>query len=172
MPSAPSSMRRIVVVYGVQLLVVWLLTLALWTSNPLTMKDGTPKQLLVPNNIWLTRLIDPLKQKIVFSGENRNVPGFAWLEGENAYSGTVHGFIKAHTLLEETNSEEQKIVYDKISKNPTSPLTRVMVMMGCYGNAQHKQEMNKENLSYIIKNMISYAKDFNRKLMINKIFKK
>ena len=152
MPSAPSSMWRIVVVYCLQLLIVWLLTVALWTSNPLTMKDGTPKQLLVPNNIWLTRLIDPLKQKIVFSGEKRNVPGFAWLEGEDTYSGTVHGFIKAHTLLEETDSEEQKIVYDKISKNPTSPLTRVMVMMGCYGNAQHKPEMNSETVGELFTN--------------------
>jgi hypothetical protein len=145
-------MWRIVVVYGAQLLVVWLLTLELLISNPLTMKDETAKQLLVPNNIWLTRLIDPLKQKIVFSGEKRNVPGFAWLEGEDTYSGTVHGFIKAHTLLEETDSEEQKIVYDKISKNPTSPLTRVMVMMGCYGNAQHKQEMNSETVGELFKN--------------------
>jgi hypothetical protein len=152
MPSAPSSMWRIVVVYGAQLLVVWLLTLELLISNPLTMKDETAKQLLVPNNIWLTRLIDPLKQKIVFSGGNRNVPGFTWLEGEETYSGTVHGFIKTHTLLEETDSEKQDVVYDKISKNPISPLTRVMVMKGCYGNAQHKLEMNSEIVGELFKN--------------------
>ena len=130
MPSAPSSMWRIVVVYGVQLLVVWLLTLALLISNPLTMKDESAKQLLVPNNIWLTRLSDPLKQKIVFSGGNRNVPDFTWLEGEETYSGAVHDFIKKHTLLEGQNSEKQNVVYDKISKNPISPLTRVMVIYG------------------------------------------
>ena len=52
-------MLRIVVVYSVQLFVVWLLTLALLISNPLTMNDETAKHLLVPNNIWPTRLIAP-----------------------------------------------------------------------------------------------------------------
>ena len=152
MPSAPISMWRTVAVYGAQLFVVWLLTLALLVSNPLTMKDETAKQLLVPNNIWLTRLSDPLKQKIVFSGGNRNVPDFTWLEGEETYSGTVHDFIKKHTLLAGQNSEKQDVVYDKISKNPISPLTRAMVMMGCYGNTQHEQEMNSETVGELFKN--------------------
>jgi hypothetical protein len=43
-------------------------------------------------------------------------------------------------------------VYDKISKNPISPLTRVMVMMGCYGNAQHQQEMNTETVGELFEN--------------------
>ncbi len=43
-------------------------------------------------------------------------------------------------------------MYDKISKNPISPLTRVMVMMGCYGNAQHQQEMNTETVGELFEN--------------------
>jgi hypothetical protein len=73
------------------------------------MKDESAKQLLAPNNIWLTRLSDPVKQKIVFSGGNRNVPGLKRLEGEETYSDTVHGFIQKHKLLEEQNSEKQDV---------------------------------------------------------------
>jgi hypothetical protein len=79
MPSAPSSMLRIVLVYdsvyGVQLGVVWLLTLALLISNPLNMNDKTANQLLVPTNIWLTCLIDLLRTGRCRVRQHSQIPG-------------------------------------------------------------------------------------------------
>ena len=71
------------------------------------------------------------EQKIVFLAGIGTCPDFTWLEGEETYSGTIHDFINTHTLSEERDSDTEDDLYDRISKNPISPLTRVMVMIGC-----------------------------------------
>ena len=53
--------------YALQLSVVLILTISMFSSNPL---DSTRKQWLVPNKIWLTRLVDPLTQKIKWDAKS------------------------------------------------------------------------------------------------------
>ncbi|NBX18215.1 MAG: hypothetical protein EBR09_12705 [Proteobacteria bacterium] len=111
--------------YALQLLVISVMTLSLLMSRPLE-----EKQWLVPNKIWLTRLIDPVIQKINWNTKT-TLPDFT-LTGtqKNKETRNLHEFIQKYTLPEDSD----KLNFEEISKNPLSPITRVMIMIGCYGD--------------------------------------
>lgn len=147
--------KDVVIVYALQLLVVFLLALSLLISDPLqgTLKGtGTRKQWLVPSNVWLTRVVDPLKQKLKWSDtHNAGMPKFSRLDVENQKTepkSTIHDFIQEHILTEETD----RGTFEDISKNPMSPLTRAMVVMGCYGNPQANHDMTSEAVQELTAN--------------------
>jgi len=117
----------IAISYALQLLVVIILTSSMLASNPL---DSTRKQWLVPNKIWLTRLVDPLTQKIKWDAKN-TLPQFTLVaDQKNKDAKNLYEFVKEYTLTEDTSQQ----TFDEIAKNPLSPMTRAMLMMGCYGN--------------------------------------
>jgi hypothetical protein len=113
--------------YALQLLVVFILTISMLSSNPL---DNTRKQWLVPNKIWLTRLVDPLTQKIKWDAKS-TLPQFTLVaDQKNKDTKNLHEFVEKYTFTEDTD----QTTFDEIAKNPLSPMTRAMLMMGCYGN--------------------------------------
>jgi hypothetical protein len=147
--------KDVPVVYALQLLVVFLLALSLLISDPLqgTLKGtGTRKQWLVPSNVWLTRVVDPLKQTLKWSDTNNaGMPKFSRLDVADQKTepkSTIHDFIQEHILTEKTD----RGTFEDISKNPMSPLTRAMVVMGCYGNPQANHDMTSEAVQELTAN--------------------
>lgn len=113
--------------YALQLSVVLILTISMLSSNPL---DSTRKQWLVPNKILLTRLVDPLTQKIKWDAKS-TLPQFTLVaDQKNKDAKNLHEFVEKYTFTEDTSQK----TFDEIAQNPLSPMTRAMLMMGCYGN--------------------------------------
>jgi hypothetical protein len=121
--------------YLVQIGVVILWTISLLVSDPLNHRGkNMQRQGLVPTTIWLTRLKDPLKQKVVWSDLEKTVtepsmPTFTRLEvsKEIEYDSSVYNFLVEHTFTEDDDYK----TFAEISKNYISPHTRAMVLMGC-----------------------------------------
>lgn len=115
--------------YAFQLLALFVIILSVLTSRPL----DDDKQWLLPNKIWLTRLVDPLVEKIGWDADN-TIPNLTFLAThKNKDSKNVHDFIQKYTLTDDVD----KVTFEEISKNPLSPITRVMIMMGCYGSLNY-----------------------------------
>jgi Ca2+/Na+ antiporter len=113
--------------YALQLLVVAILAVSVMRSDPL---ENGRKQWLLPNKIWLTRLIDPLTQKIKWDTEN-SPPSFTLTTNhKNKDTKNMHEFFEKYTFTEETTTA----TFEDVAKNPLSPITRAMLLMGCYGN--------------------------------------
>lgn len=113
--------------YALQLLVVAILALSILISHPL---DGNRKQWLVPNKIWLSRLVDPLTQKITWDTANSLPPFTYTANNKNQDAKNMHEFLEKYTFTDETSTA----AFEDIAKNPLSPMTRAMLLMGCYGN--------------------------------------
>ena len=106
----------------------------------------------MPSNVWLTRVVDPLKQKLKWSDtHNAGMPKFSRLDVEDQKTepkSTIHDFIQEHILTEKTD----RGTFEDISKNPMSPLTRAMVVMGCYGNPQANHDMTSKAVQELTAN--------------------
>jgi len=113
--------------YALQLLVIAILALSILISHPL---DGNRKQWLVPNKIWLSRLVDPLTQKIKWDTANSLPPFTYTANNKNQDAKNMHEFLEKYTFTDETSTA----AFEDIAKNPLSPMTRAMLLMGCYGN--------------------------------------
>lgn len=137
-----ASNTNVSITYFIQLFVVLLLTISVLLPSPLHHQDSAPyRQWLVPTNIWLTRLIDPLTEKLKWSSpDGIGMPSFTRLEtSEQVQSDSrVFDFIHEHTLTADT----EHATFADIGKNRVSPLTRAMVMMGCYGDPQTNRDMH------------------------------
>lgn len=118
--------------------------ISLMISDPLrgtVNKNDSRKQWLVPSSVWLTRVLDPLKQTPEL---NSGMPRFSRLDAEDQKDAksNIHDFITKYTLTEQSS----QATFEAISKNPMSPVTRAMVMMGCYGNPQTNPDMTSADV--------------------------
>jgi hypothetical protein len=142
--------------YLVQIVVVILWTTSLLVSDPLNHRGkNMQRQGLVPTTIWLTRLKDPLKQKVVWSDLQKTVtepsmPTFTRLEVSKAmeYDSSVYNFLVEHTFTEDDNFK----TFAEISKNYISPHTRAMVLMRFYGDPLHNEWMKSPELQKMARN--------------------
>jgi hypothetical protein len=129
--------------YLVQIVLLFIWTISLLISDPLNYRgEQMQRQRLVPTTLWLTRLKDPLKQKIAWHDPKNtaaSMPLFTVLEVDKqpAFDSIVYNFLTEHTFTE----DEDFSTFGDISKNYMSPHTRAMVIMGCYGDPLHSTEM-------------------------------
>jgi uncharacterized membrane protein len=140
--------------YLVQLVLVFIWTISLLVSDPLNYRGKQmQRQGLVPTTLWLTRLKDPLKQKIAWhdpKNTDASMPRFTVIEVDKqpAFDSVVYNFLTEHTFTE----DEDFSTFGDISKNYMSPHTRAMVIMGCYGDPLHSAEMKHPEVTKMAHN--------------------
>jgi hypothetical protein len=131
--------------YVVQISLVFLWALSILISDPLNYRGKQlHKQRLVPTKLWLTRLKDPLKEKIPWhhlEDSEKSMPQFTLTHNvigkQDTFDSIVYKFLNEHTFTEEDNFD----TLEGISINLMSPHTRAMVIMGCYGDPLRITEM-------------------------------
>lgn len=120
------------ITYLVQISIVFIWTISILISDPLNYHGKeNRRQSLVPTTVWLTRLKDPLKEKIAWHADALpSMPQFTVIEAHNKAppDSIVYKYLTEHTFTEDMDFASD------ISQNLMSPLTRAMVMMGCYGD--------------------------------------
>ena len=128
------------ITYLVQISIVFIWTISILISDPLNYHGKeNRRQSLVPTTVWLTRLKDPLKEKIAWHAEEsalRSMPQFTVeVHNQAPPDSIVYKYLTEHTFTEDMDFASD------ISQNFMSPLTRAMVMMGCYGDPLNIPEM-------------------------------
>ena len=130
--------------YVVQIAIVFIWTLSILISDPLNYRGKQlHRQGLVPTKLWLTRLKDPLKEKIPWYLEDskKSMPQFTLVEKQSlkqdTFDSTVYKFLNEHTFTDKDDFD----TLDDIGSNLMSPHTRAMVIMGCYGDPLRITEM-------------------------------
>ena len=130
------------ITYLVQISIVFIWTISILISDPLNYHGKeNRRQSLVPTTVWLTRLKDPLKEKIAWhtpESADRSMPQFTVIQTYNKdqLDSIVYKYLTEHTFTEDMDFASD------ISQKFMSPLTRAMVMMGCYGDPLNILEMN------------------------------
>jgi hypothetical protein len=140
--------------YIIQMIVIFLLTISLMVSDPLNYHGKDLKrQEFVPTIQWLTRLKDPLKSKFVRSSvpnkkTEPRMPRFTRIDVNKQidWSKDTYNFMLEHTFTDSPTA------FRDISLNYISPHTRAMVMMGCYRDPSHIDEMHDTKVLEMSKN--------------------
>jgi hypothetical protein len=117
------------------------MTISLMVSDPLNYHGKDLKrQEFVPTIQWLTRLKDPLKSNFVPNKKTEpTMPKFTRIDVNKQidWSKVTYNFMLEHTFTDSSTA------FKDISSNYISPHTRAMVMMGCYGDPSHIDEMHE-----------------------------
>jgi len=134
--------------YIIQMIVVFLLTISLMISDPLHYKGKDLRhQEFVPTMQWLTRLKDPLKNPMKNNLDLEKMPKFTRIDKEKTTgSKDVYNFVLKQTFTDSITT------FKDISANYISPHTRAMVLMGCYGDPVHTDEMHDPEVLEMSKN--------------------
>jgi hypothetical protein len=117
-------------------------------SDPLHYKGKDLRhQEFVPTMQWLTRLKDPLKNPMKNNLDLEKMPKFTRIDKEKTTgSKDVYNFVLKQTFTDSITT------FKDISANYISPHTRAMVLMGCYGDPVHTDEMHDPEVLEMSKN--------------------